>query len=131
MVELAVASFVSLRHPEPALWVAGDGNDQTHVAPALLPVLVSSRRTLRRRQECLRHTILARTQPKSIHSSRSVSFGASQMDPTDDGESILLKKQSFPVRSITVGGALRQSRAGLPASAIPQSWAWECPDEIS
>src|SRR5262249_38249814 len=34
------------------------GNDQTYVAPALLPVLASSKSDTLRRQECLRHTIL-------------------------------------------------------------------------
>src|SRR5262249_56936837 len=33
-------------------------NDQTYVAPALLPVLASSKSDTLRRQECLRHTIL-------------------------------------------------------------------------
>jgi hypothetical protein len=31
-------------------------NDQTRVAPALLPVLASLRRTLQNKQECLCHT---------------------------------------------------------------------------
>src|SRR5260370_25514106 len=51
-----------------------NGNDQTRVAPALLPVLASSRRTLRHRQECPSTSLRAgpvphdpgRLQPKDL-----------------------------------------------------------------
>jgi hypothetical protein len=43
-------------------------NDHACVAPALLPVLASPRRTHRHRQECLCHTILCSTQALVIPS---------------------------------------------------------------
>src|SRR5499427_6905530 len=48
-------------------------SDHACVAPALLPVLASSRRTLLHRQECLCHTILA-TAHLSFRAERGICF---------------------------------------------------------